>query len=407
MDLTVFRKNFKDIIDLINELNSFGDMPRIKLPKIMVTGKKHGCLSGKIIRELTGFVLDGEQYGLNPVEYRFIYDPTCSDDEAFCTINDSLVELDISRDYEELIDRCNILRDWDPNEPCKPIVLKIRSNCVEDIEIVDIRSPCRDLEDRVSRYKSSSLNDEGGYVVVAADASLLRPCSNIVWTDATDSIMSLKRVLLDEMIDKTIISLRESIQKRLSELGDAIPVSDHGKMKVVSVLCCRFKEAINEELTDDVLTIAADDCRQFVEDNLINLQTMFHEIASEKFSRFPLIVSEIANMSMSVLQNFIRPRLEKIATNLHQTHLQLLHAFECGNGECCGQCSYIVLVFTATSQLIESVRSSLFASIDDNSSRWVGLLEESLAESNERETLRQKLKVMQKIFAHSNRRRKS
>jgi len=128
MDFRIFRKNFGDIVAWVGELNSFGDITRIRLPRIVVAGDSREK-NAAVIRALTGFAIPVERNVPNAIEYRFTNDPSCNGNEAFCTINDSLTEYNISIQHAELVDEINELKNWKHTDLVEPIVLNIRVNC--------------------------------------------------------------------------------------------------------------------------------------------------------------------------------------------------------------------------------------------------------------------------------------
>lgn len=128
MELRIFRNNFGDIAALVDEFNSFDDSIKIKLPKIVVAGEWGDV--GRVIRDLTGFAL-WEKH----IEYHYKFDPKCKENEAFCTVNDSVMEINMSSQYAKMVDNVNELIDWF-EDGSNPIVLNIRANYVAEFEIV-------------------------------------------------------------------------------------------------------------------------------------------------------------------------------------------------------------------------------------------------------------------------------
>ncbi len=317
------------------------------------------------------------------------------------------MEIDISSQLEELVDNVNELKDWgERKEPCKPIVLKMRANCGADIRIVQLRIPFYDWEEDIPEYNSSTV--EGVVTVVTADFNQKigrrTPSPQVVWNTYTNgSISLLKSKLIDQIVKKQIDGSRESIRQRLHDFGEAIPVSSLGQTKFISALFARYKDAVDKALLDvgtaiSDLTISSDQCR-WIEHSLERIQEILESVASNTFIRFPTITGELRKVISVVLSDFVRPRLEMIASNFHQTHFLLLHEFECDTGNCSGQCAYVLLFRATITQLMESVRSSLFTIVANKLPSWVCFLHEPCSTKLEREQLKRKLKVMHKLYA--------
>lgn len=398
MDLKNFRKHFGDIVDLVDELNSFDDIPKIKLPTIIVAGE-FSVRGEKAIRALAGFALRVGTIVPNPIEYNFVCDPTCSDNEAFCTINDSLVELNISTQYEELVDMFDELKEWGRSTTCKPIVLTIRANCVASIRIVDIRSTKIHFIEILSKYE---IDCKEGIAVVVTEEHW-REGSRVVWpcysSGHSEAIRSIRYHILDRLIVVQLTGLRASLRRRLVELEEAIPPTFDDKRKLLSALSARYRNLMNK-VAFGFLTPGNLSSRSY-EDTLKRVRQLCNRIALEIFSRFPLIVSEMAQITDKVISDFVRPVLETLAAYLLQNHFLLLHAFECGyDGKCRLDCAYSCLIWAHTSELYDKMQYTLIKSVDDNVSSWVPLLEEPGEKTQERLKLRQQIKIMQKLSMH-------
>jgi hypothetical protein len=132
MNLKTFRSHFPDLVDLAQQW-------KIDLPKIVVIGKRNDSGVKDLIQSLFGFSIRLKEIN-DPVLYRFIKDDTCGDNEAFCTVNDALVEIDLMTEYETVIDQ---ISQWDALKEeldggrCH-IYLDIRANFIDNVEVMDV-----------------------------------------------------------------------------------------------------------------------------------------------------------------------------------------------------------------------------------------------------------------------------
>jgi len=104
INLKTFRSHFSDLVDLVEERKSH-------LPTIVVIGERNDATVRNFIQNLFGFAIDLNHIK-NPVKYRFINDDTCEDNEVFCTVGDSHVEIDLPIEYDFLVDRINRSSNW-------------------------------------------------------------------------------------------------------------------------------------------------------------------------------------------------------------------------------------------------------------------------------------------------------
>jgi len=70
MDFGAFRKHFPNLVDIVNELNSFENLINIKYPRIIFVNERKDD-AWESLQLVTGFALKIEPKVRNIVEYRF------------------------------------------------------------------------------------------------------------------------------------------------------------------------------------------------------------------------------------------------------------------------------------------------------------------------------------------------
>jgi len=410
MNFETFRSHFPDVVDVVRNLKLNRCVTGSDCLRIVVVKDRSGPV--KFIESLTGFAIELERNVLNPIEYHYICDPECEENEAFCTINDSLVELNMSTEYEELMDTVNELKDWGLVTSCYPIVLKIRSSCVADIQVVDF--PLKTMELQFGqKWEEGQFEDE---VIVRLDYNNPQKryhetrddrghISMIKYSnDEPDKscISSIRTLLVHSLVWEQLDGTRDIKRKRLVGMGDAIPETDDRKLRFISAVFSIYKSVLVNKMDFRKISqlITEDQSHKvIVEVVLKHYGSVFDQVAQETFCRFPLIVKEIQGISRTILTTVIRSELEKMTMNLVQTHFVLLHAFECDAGTCSGDCAFVCLVNALCSALVDKMLSTVTDQVQEKLSKFVPLLQEPPAITEERLQLKQQLKAMQKAFA--------
>jgi len=215
-------------------------------------------------------------------------------------------------------------------------------------------------------------------------------------------ISSIRSLLVDSLVWNQLDRPRGILRQRLVLLGDVIPDTDDGKLKLLSALFSKYKSSLEERLDYREISQMITDAEShfvLIEIVLKDFRLMCNQIAQETFCRFPLVVNEMQKVSRTLLSTVIRSALEKISMNLIQTHFVLLHAFECDEGKCTRNCAFFSLVNALCSGLVEHTKSFIIAQVQDQLVKYVPLMREPMAVTLERLKLKEKLKVIQKAFA--------
>ena len=89
MDFETFESHLPDVVDVVRDLKLIGCVTGSDCLRIVVVKDRSGPV--KFIESLTGFAIELGRNVPNPIEYHFSYDPSCNEDEAFCTINNSFM----------------------------------------------------------------------------------------------------------------------------------------------------------------------------------------------------------------------------------------------------------------------------------------------------------------------------
>ena len=410
MNFATFRSRFPDLVDVVTDLVRIGFSKVSTSARIVVVKDRSGIV--KFIQSLTGFAIELEPSVPNPIEYHFSYDPSCNEDEAFCTINNSLMELNMATQYEKLVDIVNELKDWVPSASCEPIVLKIRTSCVLDLQIVDCPLETMELQYGKGWEKGDfgksvivRIEDSDRYLSHRTTRNDRGPISKIKvpydHLDA-DSVCAIRSVLANSLVSDQLRETRGIIKKRLRVLDEEIPDTDDGKLKFISGLFSRYTGSLEEwlEFYDNSQLITKGDSQKvLVEGVLRHYRSKCDQASQENFGRFPLIVEEIQRVSRTVINTVTRPALRNLFLYLTQTPFVLLHAFECFNGNCTGDCAFLALVKAWCTAFVERTVSCVTAHVHDQLEKFVPLIQEDFAITEERKQLKEQLKVMQKAFA--------
>ena len=401
MNFKTFRNNFADIVDLFTEFNSIGYSSKLRLSSIVMVGcEDDGGQSVNAIRALTGFAIDLGMKNGKLLEYRFTNDITCGENEALCSINGSSEEFHIPEQLGELIDALKDPKCWcgPDGRLTKRMILNIRSNCAVNFEIYDLRSSSLDLNHVVSR-RHQCARGKLVFVVTGDYAKMEWQFGRVAWqNDHLSAIQSIGSYLVRHMLWESYDNPIVTIKGKLSEMGEAIPVSRHEQGFHLSVVFNGYKGRMEKVMLHFGAGIAdfsmlSDQCR-LVENTLKRLQEICHKIALKTFSLTPPIVGEMDKITNLVLSDFVRPQLEMVARNLHQTHFLLLHAFESDHGECSGKCSYVRLFRVSISLLTERFKSIILSSVEKKLASWVPFLHEPCARVVKRQKLKRKLEIV-------------
>ncbi len=134
-NLERFRCNFPDLVDLAEEWKS-------DLPKIVFIGKRNESAVRNLIECICGFAVDLNHIK-NPVEYRLLNDDACEDDEVFCTVGESQVEIDLPTEYDLLVQWVNRYSNWViEDDDYLPIIVEIRAKGLKKVDIIDLPLSC-------------------------------------------------------------------------------------------------------------------------------------------------------------------------------------------------------------------------------------------------------------------------
>jgi len=304
--------------------------------------------------------------------------------------------------YECLMDNFNELKDWQGCGSCEPIVVQIRANCVENISFIDMY--VRDNDQGISR--NDIPNYDNGMVFVAYKYGYhLKLDPYLRWNrSVTDITPLVQSNIVELLVRNQIIPPRDAIRSRLTQLNEAIPETDDQKMKLLLRLFGSYKENMAKAVFDQVFGDFAQMTVSGSHGGLARrsqdfIQEEFAKITSTSFSRFPLILMEVEGIANSVSTTVFHPQLEEITRYILQNHFLLIHSFECDHGgKCTGECAYRVLVNAFLSALIDQYRSALATSVEDELPSWIPLLQEPCSIIEERNKLKQLLKVMHKYF---------
>jgi len=421
MNLKTFRNHFADLVDLAEQW-------QIDLPKIVVIGKRNDSGVKDLIQNLFGFSICLKEIN-DPVLYRFIKDDTCGDNEAFCTVNDALVEIDLMTEYETVIDQ---ISQWDALKEevdggREPICLDIRANFIDNVEVMDVRF------DSFSSTKywlgQFQMRHVMNHAMVAIDRGIT-PGGDLIRDYAVCTRASLGSLAIEECIPKIRLAIFESLiaspqfqkvhrefQVRLMQLDGPIPETENRKRRMLSTMFREYKESL------DKIFLFASVCRDTVADvrklphkanvcpivdessrtlgaMILRFRTILDERANANFPRFPLIISELVKISQVLLETMVNSPLKQGFGYVSQSHFTLAHEFVCTNRrDGAERCEYEVLAEAFMGFVIDRMRHKLFAIIESQLFSWVHLLQESDAITNERYVLRKKMKLMHNVYA--------
>jgi len=211
-------------------------------------------------------------------------------------------------------------------------------------------------------------------------------------SDRVAEVKSLRSKLLDRLILKQVHQSRQSIKKRLIELNEAIPDAVQDRIKFLFALFDVYKDRMEKVRT------RALSGKQSVDLTLESLEGICGKVASETFSRFPLIVAEIGMISNSV-SGLFRPQIEGRIENPLQNRFALNHTVKSKKVKCNVDDADLILIEDVLNGLIQQYQSALVTSVRDRLPNWVPLLQEPVVVTQERNELRATIKIMHKLYA--------
>jgi len=420
INLGAFSNHFPDVIQLTKEFN-------LELPKIVVVGRRSESAASRLIEALSGFSVCLKEIN-NPVTYRFIKDNTCGDNEAFCTVGETKVEIDLATEYETVIERLTEHNNWEPDShDFDSIELEIRANCLANVEIVDLPfDPISLIEDWLDQYADPEESPRivtielglGERDLELDSESFVRVSLDLSVGSTEDFISKIRSALLQSILEHSDINTaRDKVFKKLSELDGHISATNNGKRRMLSNMFKVYTETLEDvlrfvlvcyDLFPDMMRSHPEKVCPLVNDpsqTIDGIMEAFRKIcdgtAQDHFSRFPLIVSELMKISHALLEHIVRPRLKETLEILSQNPFLLAHEFVCINREHPDHnaCGYVFLMGAFMGPGIDRMRHTLIAKVESQLFSWIPLLQEPEAITNERNQLRKKMKLMHNAYA--------
>jgi len=421
INLGAFRTHFPDLANLMDEMD-------IELPKIIVAGHRTESAASKLIETLFGFSVCLKEIN-HPVEYHFIRDKSCRDNEAFCRVGKCLVEIDLATECETtVVDRLIELNDWEDDYPgLHPLVLEIRANCVPNMAVID--SYCdpfdEEEEDELNPFTHVKGSPRIVVIEVAHNGCLqtheyrrsvirIRLELPVGSPPIEDSIPKIRKAIFRSILGHAEIKrIVNEIHKRLGELDGPIPETDNGKQRLLCNMVEAFKKTIEEDLDSNsvckstfsqmkIICPLVNDPLRSMEGMMLQFRTICDKTAEYHFSRFPPIVSELKKLSTALLDNTIAPHLKQTIDLVSEPHFVLAHEFLClSKPNCEGACGNEILAKAFIGPVINRMRHTLIARVKSQLYSWISLLEEPEAITNERNQLRKKMKLIHNLNASS------
>jgi len=214
------------------------------------------AVSADVIKALFGFSICLKEIN-KPVSYRFIKDDSCDDNEAFCTVGESLIDIDLMTEFETVIERVIELNDWRKNTTSnKPIVLEIRSSWVANVEVIDLpMDPYCSLKSQldgcyylVNSPRSVTIKlavgdgDSHSPVNVSLDLSAGS-------TSIEGAIPKIRLAILQSLVWYfTEGEVWDNIRSRLVDIDGPIPEPEKSKRRILSKMFKQYRKTLEEHL---------------------------------------------------------------------------------------------------------------------------------------------------------------
>jgi len=418
MNLKTFRTHFAELVDLAEQW-------QIDWPKLVFIGNRNESAVKNLIECLFGFAIDLKDI-TNPVEYRFIDDESCGDDQVFCTVGRSSVEIDFPDEYDLLIDRINRYSDWImPADGYRPIIVEMRGKGLNKMEIVDSPLSCtKGMFDSLARA-SAKLHPIIAITVGVAESAFV-PASFVRVNiepppvgsgSMNEFIPQIRSAILTSIANGPYMArTRSQVINQLTELGDPSPTTDLGKLRYLLKSSSDYKSSLEGSLGECLISREFKNqlhrrLRMFCDKETYTLVELFMErlreifcwLVPRGFSRFPLIKSELSRVSSTLLDTIAQPMLDGTVNFLLQSHFKVIHEFVCPiRGMHAYNCDYLYFAEALFRNVLEEIRvkvcQRLLLDVNLLLPEWTHIMRESKEISATRDKLQKKLKRMHSFY---------